>query len=160
MNFWISWAVLVYFAAVVVMDVEHRLILHVMSGTGAVLGGALGVWRHGVTATLLGGAAGFGGMLVLYWFGGWFGAWVARRRGDALDEVALGFGDVNLSGVMGLMLGWPGVAAGLVVAILLGGVFSGGYVLWMLVRRRYRAFEAIPYGPFVALATVWLLLWA
>jgi len=31
------------------------------------------------------------------------------------DEVALGFGDVNLAGIMGLLLGWPGITAGLVI---------------------------------------------
>ncbi len=159
-GFWAAWAILTYFAVVVVIDTEHRLILHPVSWAGAALGVALGVWRHGLGSTLLGGAVGYAVMLGLYAFGGFFARWVARRRGEPLDEVALGFGDVNLAGVTGLFLGWPGVAAGLILAILLGGVVSGGYLLWMAARRRYRAFAAIPYGPFLALAAVWLLLWA
>ncbi len=151
---------LVYFAVVIVIDGEHRLILHPVSWAGAALGISLGVWRHGAGSTLLGGAAGYAVMLGLYALGEFFSRWMARRRGEALEEVALGFGDVNLAGVTGLFLGWPGVAAGLILAILLGGVVSGGYLLWMLARRRYRAFAAIPYGPFLALAAVWLLLWA
>lgn len=158
MGFFVQWVVLVYFALVVVIDVEHRLILHPVSWAGAVLGGAVGVWRHGVTATLLGGAAGYGLMFGLYALGGIFARWAARRRGMPPDEVALGFGDVNLAGVMGLFLGWPGVIVGLVFAVLLGGAFSALYLLWMVLRRRYRAFAAIPYGPFLAAATLWLLL--
>ncbi len=160
LNFWVSWLILVYFALIIVIDLEHHLILHVESAVGALLALGIGVWRHGLVLTLAGGGVGWVLMWLLYRLGEWFALWVARWRGEVLDEVALGFGDVNLSGVIGLMLGWPGVVAGLVLAILLGGIFSGGYVLWMLVRRRYQAFTAIPYGPFLALATLWLLLWA
>ena len=32
---------------------------------------------------------------------------INRRRGQPVNDVAFGFGDVNLSGVLGLMLGWP-----------------------------------------------------
>ncbi len=156
-GFWAAWVLAAYFALVVVIDVEHRLILHPVSAAGALLGALLGVQRHGALSTLLGGAAGYALMLGLYALGGAFAAWAARRRGEPLDEVALGFGDVNLSGALGLLLGWPGVAAGLVLTILLGGLFSAGYVLWMLARRRYQAFAAIPYGPFLVLAAAWLL---
>ncbi len=160
LGFWTAWLVLVYFAVVMVIDVEHRLILHPVSWAGTALGLAVGIWRHGALLTLAGGAAGYALMGGLYALGGVFARWVARRRGEPLDEVALGFGDVNLAGVMGLFLGWPGVAAGLVLTILLGGVGSGGYMLWMTLRRRYRAFASLPYGPYLAAATVWLLLWA
>ena len=37
------------------------------------------------------------------------------------EDVALGFGDVHLSGILGLLLGWPGITGGLFVAIILGG---------------------------------------
>jgi len=157
LGFWAAWVLAAYFALVVVIDVEHRLILHPVSAAGALLGALLGVWRHGALSTLLGGAVGYAAMLALYGLGGALAAWMARRRGEPLDEVALGFGDVNLSGVLGLLLGWPGVVAGLVLTILLGGLFSAAYVLWMLARRRYRAFVAIPYGPFLVLAAAWLL---
>lgn len=160
LGFWASWPILVYFALIIVIDLEHHLILHVESAVGALLALGIGVWRHGLVLTLVGGGVGWIVMWLLYRLGEWFALWVARRRGEVLEDGALGFGDVNLSGVIGLMLGWPGVVAGLVLAILLGGIFSGGYVLWMLVRRRYQAFTAIPYGPFLALATLWLLLWA
>ncbi len=146
-----------YFGVVAVIDIEHRLILHPVSLFGIVLGAALGLWRHGWWSTLSGGAAGFSIMLALYWFGGVFAQWIARLRGEELDEVALGFGDVNLSGILGLILGWPGIAAGLMGAILLGGLGSLMVLGYMLVSRRYQAFVAIPYAPFLILSAVALL---
>ncbi|MBN1666582.1 MAG: prepilin peptidase [Anaerolineales bacterium] len=157
LGFWPGLALLVYFAVVMVIDIEYRLILHPVSIFGAVGGLVLGVWLHGSSATFFGGLAGFGIMLGLYYLGALFARWMSRRRGQPLQEVALGFGDVNLAGVLGLILGWPGIAAGLIIAILLGGFFSLFYVIYLLVRRQFRAFIAIPYGPFLILAAFFLL---
>ncbi len=150
-------ALLIYFGVVTVIDLEHRLILHPVSLAGAGLALGLGSWLHGWRSTLLGGAAGFGGMLILFLFGELFARWITRRRGADFDEVALGFGDVNLAGVLGLLLGWPGIVGGLVLAILLGGVFSLLFMIGMLIFRRYRVFTAIPYGPFLVASGVLLL---
>lgn len=152
------WALLVYFGVVVVIDIEYRLILHPVSLAGVLLCGSWGMWRHGVAATLLGGAVGFVLMYGLYALGGVFLRAVNRWRKQPVEEVALGFGDVNLSGVIGLLLGWPGVLAGLSLAILFGGVFSLGWLLVQAALRRYRAFEPIPYGPFLAAGALFLLL--
>jgi len=148
---------MVYFALVAVIDIEHRLILHPVSLVGAVLGAISGTVLHGFLPTLLGGAAGFAIMLVLYLLGVVFLKWVSRRRGEPVDEVALGFGDVNLGGINGLLLGWPGIIAGLFLAILIGGLISGLYLVYQLVRRRYRAFAALPYGPFLILSVLYLV---
>jgi prepilin signal peptidase PulO-like enzyme (type II secretory pathway) len=83
--------------------------------------------------------------------------WLARRKGKSLTEDALGFGDVNLGGVLGLILGWPGILLGLVLAILLAGVGSLLYLLFSLVTRRYRDDLVIPYGPFLIASAVALL---
>ncbi len=82
-----------------------------------------------------------------------------KSTGRDLEEPedALGFGDVNLGGVIGLLLGWPGIIAGLVFAILLAGGFSLVYLLIKLLRREYRPSLAIPYGPFLAASAAWLL---
>ena len=147
-----------YFALVTVIDLEHRAILHSVSLFGALAFGAWGLLRLGWLSTLLGGAAGFAIMLGLYYLGDLLGLWLARRRNEEWEEVALGFGDVNLAGVIGLLLGWPSVLAGMVLAFLLGGLFSLGHILIQLVRGRYSAFAAVAYGPFLALGAVGLLL--
>jgi len=82
---------------------------------------------------------------------------LSRKRGEDIDEVALGFGDVNLAGVIGLLLGWPGVIAGVFLAIIIGGAISGLFLLLQLFRKRYEAFQALPYGPFLVISVVLLL---
>jgi leader peptidase (prepilin peptidase)/N-methyltransferase len=82
---------------------------------------------------------------------------INRRRGQSVNDVALGFGDVNLSGVLGLMLGWPLILVGLVVAVLIGGLVSLIYIIVMLITRKYQAFAALPYGPFLVIGAVALI---
>ena len=148
---------MVYFGVVFVIDVEHRLIMHMVSGAGVFLGLIYGSWQHGWVSTLLGGGAGFLIMLGVYYLGEVYIRWVARLRKQRVPDVALGFGDVNLAGVIGLFLGWPGIVAGLILAVILGGGVSLVYLLWMWMRGRYRAFLAIPYGPFLVSSAVMLL---
>jgi len=131
----VGFIVLVYFGSVIVMDIEHRIIMHPVSLVGALLAGVVGIGLHGLTATIIGGAAGFGILLIMYYIGGQFARWAGRQREQEFDDVALGFGDVNLAGVLGLLMGWPGITAGLVLGVLAGGVFSGLYIVIKLITR-------------------------
>jgi len=66
----------------------------------------------------------------------------------------MGFGDVKLSGVLGLYLGWVGWGAlvvGWFAAFLLGGVFSVG----LLLTRRAGRKSSVPFGPWM-LAGAWI----
>jgi len=146
-----------YFFLIGIIDLEHRLILHPTSILGAAIGLFLGVRMHGLMATLIGGAAGFTIMFVLYYLGGVFTKLLGKWRGEEIEEIPLGFGDVNLSGVLGLILGWPGVTAGLLFAILAGGIFSGFYIVVQKLLGRYQAFSAIPYAPFLLIGCSILL---
>lgn len=139
----------IYFGVVIVIDLEHKLIMHPVSLVGIALGLYVGVISNGFTATILGGIVGFGVMLFLYKIGELIIRWISKLRGQPSDDVALGFGDVNLSGVLGLMLGWPAILIGLTWAILLGGIVSMIYLVVMLILRRYQLFSALPYGPFL-----------
>jgi leader peptidase (prepilin peptidase)/N-methyltransferase len=157
LGYWIGSLLLVYFGVVFLIDLEHRLVLHQVSIVGGILGLLIGFWLHNVWQTIAGGAAGFGIMLALYYLGEAYARWMARRRGQALDEVALGYGDVNLSGILGLILGWPGIVAGLVFAILAGGIVSLGYLIYLFISRKYKPFTAIPYAPFLLFGATILL---
>ena len=148
---------LVYFSVVIVIDLEHRLIMHAVSITGAGLGLIFGSLNHGPLKTVLGGAAGFGIMLIFYFLGELFVRVLSKSRGEEIEEIALGFGDVNLAGVIGLLLGWPGIIAGIILAILIGGVVSGGFLVLQVLRKKYQAYQALPYGPFLVLSAVVLL---
>jgi len=157
MNFWIGYLLLVYFGVVTVIDLEHRLIMHPVSLVGGVLGLSVGVWMHGIIPTVIGGAVGFLIMFGLYYLGIIF---IKFRSKDDIDlefDDALGFGDVNLSAVLGLILGWPGILAGLILAVILAGVVSLIYILTMVAMRRYQPNLAIAYGPFLVASGLALL---
>ncbi len=159
LGFWLGFFLLIYLAVVFVIDVEHRLVLHPVSIFGAALGLLVGSILHGIVLTLIGGAAGFGIMLLLYYLGILFARWMSHRRGETVieDGDALGFGDVNLAGVLGLILGWPLISVGILTAILAGGLVSLVIILGMLALKRYQAFAAIPYAPFLILGAILLL---
>jgi leader peptidase (prepilin peptidase)/N-methyltransferase len=112
---------------------------------------------HGLQSTLLGGLVGFSIMFGFYLLGFAFVRLSERLRKQEIEEEGLGFGDVTLGGVIGLLLGWPGIIAGLVLTILIGGAFSLSVIFVALINRRYHAALAVAYGPFLILATVYLL---
>ena len=146
------WPLTLYFLLLAVIDWEHRLILSDLLAVGLVLGTALGVTRRGWGATVGGTLAGAGLMLLLYALG----RLLQARLGA--DEEPLGFGDVLLMAVLGAVLGWPGVVAGLIWGILLAGVFSVALLAVCALRRRgWVGRVYVPYAPFLLLAA-WLLL--
>ncbi len=154
----LSLVLIIYFTLVAIIDLEHRLIMHVVSLAGAILCLGVGVWLHGIGATLLGGLAGFGIMLIFYILGLGFMKLLHRWRNQAIsEEEALGFGDVSLSGVIGLLVGWPGIVGVLVLGILLAGLVSFIYLLVMVANRKYHPGLALPYGPFLIAVTIVLL---
>ena len=168
----LSLIVLTYFGLIIVIDLEHRLILHPTSKAGAVLGLIVGTLvyskTYGVTTaalkSVLGGVAGFAIMFGLYQIG----ALVARIRARRMqaagqgsdDEEALGGGDVYLAGVLGLMLGWPNIILGLTYGVLVGGLVSLLAIVQLLVKRRYSEnamMTFIPYGPSLILGAFYVL---
>lgn len=153
--FLLSFLLVEYLIFVFVLDVEHKEV--VISVVGFLIAAANGWVLHGWLSTLIGALVGAAVMFGFYLLGDVLARWLARRQGRELDEVALGLGDVFLSGVLGAALGWPGVVAGLVFAIILGGVISGFIILVMVIRKKYEAFTAIAYGPFILLSIFYLL---
>lgn len=149
LGFWFSLLVVIYFGIVVVIDLEHHLIMHPTSLFGSILGLVIGIQLHGIVDTLIGGLAGFGAMLVLYILGALFARFVVRRSQSGFNDEALGFGDVILGGILGLILGWPAIIAGLFFAIIMAGAISLVYLVLTFLTRKYKAFTFIPYGPFM-----------
>ncbi|HLE04942.1 MAG TPA: A24 family peptidase [Anaerolineales bacterium] len=141
---------------IIVIDLEHRLILHVVTGPAALVMALIGSLdaSRGPVKTLAGGAVGFLAVLGLYVLGGLFARLIYRLRGRALEEVAFGFGDVTLAGVIGLSVGFPGIVVALTLGVLAGGVFSLGFLLVMIARGRYVAFMPIPYSPFLVVGAL------
>jgi leader peptidase (prepilin peptidase) / N-methyltransferase len=72
-----------------------------------------------------------------------------------ISRGGMGFGDVKMAALIGLTTGFPGV----LVAIL-GGIILGGLVaIVLLVSGLKKRKEAIPFGPFLSLATIVTLIW-
>ncbi len=97
---------------------------------------SIGSFATGDWISLARAAAGAGAMFAFY-----LALALIRPRG-------MGFGDVKLSGVLGLYLGWLGwdaLAVGTFAAFLLGGVFS----IVLLVSRRVGRRSGIPFGPWM-----------
>jgi prepilin signal peptidase PulO-like enzyme (type II secretory pathway) len=145
----------IYFGLVFVIDLEHRLILHPTSLFGFILGLIVGIVKHGLVPTLVGGLSGLAIMLTLYFLGALFARYRAKRMlaagQEPDDEEALGAGDVILVTILGLVLGWPLIWFGLLSGILLGGVVSLFIVLWLVLSRKYKEnvlMFFIPYGPY------------
>lgn len=157
LGFWISILIFTYFGLIAIIDIEHRLILHTTSIAGIIIMIPIGIIWNGWINTIMGGVAGFLMMFALYGLGILFNRLMARIRGEVVEEEALGFGDVNLSGVLGLLLGWPKIAISLFFAVMLAGIISGLMLLGKIITRKYQAFVPIPYAPFLIAAAVILI---
>lgn len=155
---------LTYFGVVFVIDFEYRLILQSTSIFGALLGLGLGLLSHGVIYTLIGGLAGFGIMYILYYLGILFSKYRARKMQEAGqeadDEEALGGGDVILSGILGLLLGWPLIWFGLLLGVFVAGIFGVILIVIMMFRRKYKEqalMMFMPYGPFLIASAFFII---
>jgi leader peptidase (prepilin peptidase)/N-methyltransferase len=137
------------FIVLLVIDLEHRLILN------KVVYPALGVALllsilfsfflppseivPGILEAAIGGGIG----LMLF-----FLVAIVSRGG-------MGWGDVKMAALIGLVTGFPLIFVALLLAVIAGGLVSG-LLLALKIRRRR---EAIPFAPFLSLATIVTLLW-
>ena len=116
-----------------VLTLPSYVVGAVLLGIAAVAGDDL----HALVRALLGAAA----MFAIY-----FALCFAYPAG-------MGFGDVKLSGVLGLYTGWLGWdvwGAGLLLGFFLGGLFGIGLVLLKRGGRK----TAVPFGPFMLLGAL------
>jgi leader peptidase (prepilin peptidase)/N-methyltransferase len=67
----------------------------------------------------------------------------------------MGFGDVKLAFLMGLILGWPDILFALFLAFVLGAAIG-----LILIGLKIKSIKSqIPFGPFLAAATIIMTLW-
>lgn len=132
------------------IDLEHLLIPDVITLPGIVVGIAVhnllspGLWTVPLIESALGILLGGGSL--------WLISWIYERwRG----QIGLGMGDVKLAALLGAFLGWRPVIFILFVSSFVGMLIG----LILLVSRQTRLKQALPYGPFLALAA-WIYLFA
>lgn len=139
------------FLIILITDIELHIIPHSVTLPAIfvmiIIGGLMP--DKGWIKTLAGGLGGFLIVVAFYFLGALFTAAMSRLRGEPLDEVAFGFGDVTLATLIGVAVGWPGIILAIFVGFLAGGLFSLGYIVITRFKGTYRPFSTIPYGPFL-----------
>ncbi len=67
----------------------------------------------------------------------------------------MGWGDVKLAGLMGLVVGYPLIIVAVFLAVIGGGLLAGLLLVTGVKSRK----DSMPFGPFLALAAIATLLW-
>jgi leader peptidase (prepilin peptidase)/N-methyltransferase len=144
------------FVVIMVIDMEHQLILNRViypAAAAALIILAIdfflpgpGFFRHlvflpqpKILSGIIGGAAGFIFFLIPF---------LIHPRG-------MGAGDVKLAGLIGLVTGFPMVFGALFIGIISGGVVAIALLILKIKGRK----DALPYGAFLALGPIVILLW-
>lgn len=153
-SFWASLPLLTFLGLVTVIDIEHKAVLFETDIIGIILCLIYGLFLYKPFESILGGIGGAGIMLLFYFGGILFNKVLGKIRHQEIEEVALGFGDVFVCGYLGFIMGWPRIIGMIIITILLGGLFSLVYMLIKMITKKYSAFSAIPYIPFLILAAL------
>jgi leader peptidase (prepilin peptidase)/N-methyltransferase len=142
----VNWCYAWFLMTVLVIDLETRRVLNVMVGPAALFAilAGLGLGQPSPASILAGGLVAF----LLFW-----GLYLIGRL--LFGRGALGFGDVKLAAVIGLMTGYPGVLQALVIGAVLGGVSA----ILLLATRRAGWKSTCAYAPYLAIGAM-LALWA
>lgn len=140
----VSLAEAVILVAILFIDLELRLIPHLLIGVLLLLAlGSATAWpAMGWGSALLGGAIGYGSFLVFVLLARLF-----------FGSGALGMGDAHLALAIGCITGYPQVVLALSYGICLGG--AGGLILLLVRRGSLRT--TMPYGPYLILAVLYVL---
>ncbi len=136
------------FIVILVIDLEHRLILNRVVYPALAVALLISIFfsiffpQSKIVPEIAQAAIGGGIGLVLFLLV------VLISRGG------MGWGDVKLAALIGLVTGY------LVIVALLMGIILGGLVAVLLLTLKIKKRkEAIPFGPFLSLATIVTLLW-
>ena len=136
-----------------VIDLEHELILNKIVYPAAVVALVISIFRPppgiidislpwpllGMVNGVIGGAIGFVFLLIPL----------------LIYPKGMGWGDVKMAGLIGLVTGSRLVLVALLMGVILGGLVAGILLLLKIKKRK----EAIPFGPFLSLATMATLVW-
>ena len=128
------------------IDLDSQIIPNSLTAVGAVGGicfSSLGFTVSPVDA-VLGLSAGGGTLLI-----------IAVISLLILKKEGMGGGDIKLMGMIGLFLGWKMTLLALLFAVYSGGIIS----LFLLIFKKKKMGQAIPFGPFIGLGTVIALIW-
>lgn len=133
--------------AIFFIDLEFYIIPDVISISGIVVGLGFSFFPGsiGIVDSLIGVAVGGGSLLIVAYLGEWL-----------FKKEAMGGGDIKMAAMMGAFVGWQKV-----LLIFMGGALVGLIVsvIWMSFSKKIRNSRMIPFGPFLALAAMVVLLY-
>ena len=131
---------------VIVIDAEHRLVLHVVTfpTTALALLASFFLTQNTFLLSIVGALTGFIIFFLLFFLG-------ERIFGRG----ALGFGDVTLATMLGAMVGFQHIFLVLVFGILLAGIWA----IIVLISRRGSRRSYFAYGPFLAASGIVMIVW-
>ena len=143
------------FVVLLITDLEHTVLPNkivypgigaalIVATLGSIFGFEPGVVTNSgfelwIVDAAIGGGIGFGFLLIV--------ALISRG--------GMGWGDVKLAGLIGLVTGFPLVFIAMFLAIVSGGLVAAVLLLFKLKSRK----DAIPFGPFLCLAAMATLFW-
>ncbi len=138
------------FLVLAVIDLENGLLLNIIVYPTMLLAIIISIFypdlllndyppRTGILNSLLGGGIGFAILFIP----------------ALITRTGMGWGDVKMAGMLGLITGYPNVFVAILGGIILGGITGA---LLLLTRRKKRK-ETIPFGPFLSIAGIVTLLW-
>ena len=139
---------IVYCSALIVIaliDLYHHLILNKIVYPFAIIAAVINFFIPGLFSLhnflfgLLGGAVGF---LILF-------------LPALIYSKGMGWGDVKMAGLMGLMVGFPNVIVAVFGGIILGGLMA---VMLLIFKQKSRK-QGIPFGPYLSIGAVIAILW-
>lgn len=139
-----------YLLTIAVIDYHHKIIPDELSLSllmfgllssfwNPYLGSILPRWAESVISALLG-----GGVMLFF---AWFGEKIFKKE-------ALGGGDVKLMAAFGSTLGWNGLLGSLTLGSFVGALWGGS----LLLLKRKKLGESLPYGPFLCFGALISLL--
>jgi len=146
------------FIVIGVIDLEHKLILNKIVYPMAVVALLLDIFlrqpgildfllpQPPVLGALIGGANGIVSGAI---------GFVLLLIPALVSRGGMGFGDIKMVALIGLVTGFPLVLVALFLGIVLGGLVASVLLLFRIKKRK----EAVPFGPFLAVATILTLLW-
>lgn len=140
--------------AIAVIDLEHRLIPNRLVIPAVLVLAALApFWPElGIDRTLFFEQVHLSSLVNSLAAG--VGAFVAFLAIKAVYPAGMGAGDVKMAGMLGLLVGYPGIVVALWVAVVAGGVLAVGL---LALGRRSRK-DAMPFGPFLSAGGIFSLL--
>ncbi len=133
------------FIILMVIDLEHGLILNKIVYPGMAVAVVISLFLSQseivpqIGQAAIGGGTGLGLFLLIA---------IASRGG-------MGWGDVKMAALIGLVTGFPLVLVAIFLAVVLGGLLATVLLLLKVKKRK----EGVPFGPFLSLATIVTLLW-